>query len=194
MIRVVPSKRCTHSRASEVRNPSFAYHGHRHHSGGLALFRRRPPERVEGSSLPVSENLHKLRRRITCVRSPVSTLLRKLPRREAMQPPKEVAAMPRAPTPTVLITTAARLGPPRAIQKRLRWPPALGSGLARTGEGRAGGGARARGREAGFKEIRGATHPASGPSRRRRSCGFTEAKPAGRRAAGGWGGRRKRRG
>ena len=26
--------------------------------------------------------------------------------------------MPRAPTPTVLITTAARLGPPRATQKR----------------------------------------------------------------------------
>jgi hypothetical protein len=24
----------------------------------LALFRRRPPERVEGSSLPASENLH----------------------------------------------------------------------------------------------------------------------------------------
>jgi hypothetical protein len=25
----------------------------------LALFRRRPPERVEGSSLPASENLHR---------------------------------------------------------------------------------------------------------------------------------------
>ena len=52
-----------------------------------------------------------------------------------MQPPKEVPALPRAPTPTVLITMAARLGPVRAIQKRVRWPPAFGSGPVRTVRG-----------------------------------------------------------
>jgi hypothetical protein len=68
-------------------------------------------------------------------------------RREPMRKPLKLAPMPRPSNFRGPITSVTRPYPMRAIhllQKRLRWPPAAGRGLARVVAGRAGGGAWAR--------------------------------------------------
>jgi hypothetical protein len=83
-----------------------------------------------------------------------------------MEPPADLCAIPRPRTSAPPMTRAAAPKPnPRDpfIGERLRWPRALGSGPPRAVAGWAEGRARARGRGAGFKEIRGAAHSACGP-------------------------------
>ena len=122
MIRVVPSKRCTHNRASEV-----AIH----------------PLPTMATVTTVSASGQTAKKDYLCEISSSSSL-RKLPRREAMQTPADLCSDAAGPASAVPMTRATRLGP-RPSRPFTREAPAVAAG-ARTRAGAwcggAGGGRR----------------------------------------------------